>query len=149
MNLLENVEHVLEAVADLRDLRNKLAAIDEERRLIEERIRVRLAEIAGAADGGNGNSMAVQPSVAVPPPQPAARVRAAGMTARVLESVNRAAGSSVTPLEIATSWGQTDEGTLNSIRAALSRLTSDSKIRKVAYGRYTSLATAVGGASAA
>ena len=152
MTLLQNVEHVLEAMTDLRDLRNRLAAIDEERVIVEQQIRSRLSQIASAAE-------VVQPVVeaALPPSTPATHpastgaarpARNSGMTERVLATVQQhAATSSIGALDIGRLWNQTDDSTINSIRAALSRLTSDSKIRKMSYGRY--MAAAEGGVTTA
>jgi hypothetical protein len=149
MTLLENVEHVLEAVADLRDLRNRLAELDEERTMIEERIRRRLVEIAGAASTtAGGEPDAAPPNSALHPGMTSPLVNATlASRGRVLETVKSAHGRVITAPDIAAAWGRTgDESTINSIRAALSRLAAAGKIRKVGYGKY---AASLGGETAA
>jgi hypothetical protein len=155
MTLLENVEHVLEAVNDLRDLRNKLAELDEERAAVEERIRRRLGEIAGAAAesvnstpasatqlimGAEASSRHVSPGMTSPLVRAGMALVALASKERVLATINEAQGRTIGALDIAQAWGKSDdEATINSIRASLSRLTADGKIRKMGYGRYAAL----------
>ncbi len=145
MGLLHNVDAVLEAVADLRELRNQLATIDEARASVEDRIRTRLAQIASATVPTASAPSSFAQDVSPGRSSGSRLLRVIGMADRVLASLHQMAGADLAAPDVAMMWGVEDEGTINSIRAALSRLNAAGKIKKVGYGRYT---VAAGGESA-
>ncbi|SRR5260221_4873812 len=127
-------------VAELAEVREKLRQNAEEREELESTAKRLL------------DAWAV---VALPPPPAPPAPRAAevplvqvatykSLAERAVATVNSNAGRSFTALELAQDWRLTHGSDLNAIRSGLSRAASRGFLRRVAFGRYTSIYSAPG-----
>jgi hypothetical protein len=125
-------------VAELAEVREQLRRNAEERKQLEATAK-RLLDAWTA--------------LALPPPPAPAPVQAASvvqvttyrsLAERAVATVNSNAGRSFTALELAQDWQLTHQGDLNAIRSGLSRAASRGFLRRIAFGRYTSIYSAPG-----
>lgn len=131
MTLIEEADAFLEATADIRDLRNKLQELREEERVLEERLRRRLDEVAArrAAPG----TLPVPMLTFIPDP---VRSRTGSTVERVLGVLRSNPTIEYSAMDIAKVLGVTDENDINAMRSALSRLNKDGVIHRRSFGKY-------------
>jgi len=109
-------DRILQATADLGELRKRLAELDAERAAVEAAIQQRLAQIGAL---GFVESRAPVSSVE-----------------HVLAYMRNYPDTIITAVDIARDWKITSNADMNNIRTALSRLFARRKIEKISVGRY-------------
>ena len=109
-------DRILEATADLGELRKRLAELDAERAAVEAKIQQRLAQVG-----------------ALGPVESKAPVSAAD---HVMAYMRLHPDTIITAVDIARDWKVTSVAHINNIRTALSRLYARGKLEKISVGRY-------------
>ena len=109
-------DRILQATADLGELRKRLAELDAERAAVEAQIQQRLAQIGTV---GFGESRAPVSTVD-----------------HVLAYMRNHPDTIITAVDIARDWKITSNRDMNNIRTALSRLYARRKLKKISVGRY-------------
>lgn len=129
MSVRVTADRVLEATEELRELRGRLAELDQERTAIEERIEVLLGDIAGKA----------KPSAPeeAPQPQPEPKPVPVNTCDKILETLTANPEQSFTATQLYTVWHDKGWSSLQAFYSALSRLTKQKKIRRLQFGRYS------------
>jgi len=122
MSVRSTADSVLQANEKLKRLRSRLEELDRERAAVEGEIEAVLKEIASAAS-----------TPVVPTSVPATTAE------RILATLEANPDSTFTALDFARMWSGRGGATLTGFRSALTILSAQGKIRRVRFGRYTSL----------
>ena len=126
MSVRMTADRVLEATEELRELRGRLAELDQERAAIETRIETLLGEIAGKA-------LSPQEAAAAEPPKPVP----VNTCDKILQTLNESPDQEFTATQLYRIWKEKRRSSLPGFYSALSRLTAQKKIRRVRFGRYS------------
>lgn len=132
-SLTERLVEVIDATNELREIRSKLALIDEERRALEERAERLLANVASAA-----STSALLPLRAVRPASLTSLGSPAGetFTERVLRLFAERPFEAFSATDICAMPEVRGAATPHTVRGTLSRLVSENRIARVGYGKY-------------
>lgn len=122
MSLRSTTDSVIEATERLQRLRGRLQELDQERFSVERQIEASLKEIAAAA---------------LTPVEPSTPAAPANTAERILSTLNANPEMTFTASDLQRMWHGKGGATLVGFRAALSRLATQRKIRRVTFGRYS------------
>jgi hypothetical protein len=146
-SISQRIDDVIDATLSLRDIRNRLAELDEERSALESKAQRLLEKVAGTA------ASALRPEAV---PANARKLPRGSLTTFVNHFVSPDAGrASLTDriiqfmavdssleygaTELAAAMGLSGESVVNTIRGTLSRLANENRIRRARYGKYAAI----------
>ena len=129
MSVLSTADRVIEATGELQELRSRLAELDAERAVVEKRIESLLAEIGTAthsAAPAAGSTFSIR-----------RHASEATTSEKIISMLENKPDGIFNTLDIAKRWN--DVRRIDVYRSALSRLSSQGKIRRIRQGWYSAM----------
>jgi hypothetical protein len=139
-SVTKRLDEAISAATALRDVRNRLAELDEERSALESEAERLLATLAGTAANALQAGVASTPQVIGRPASLSVfvpRRSAVTLTDQIITYLRITSGE-FGATELAAALGFESESQVNTIRGTLSRLAADGRIQKTGYGKYRS-----------